>query len=307
MKSHNLPSQRAGLLDVLKAWPQYLLPHYLLSNVMYTLTRARNRAWKNTFIRWFIRQYQVDMSQANNEDINHYANFNEFFTRPLKPDARPIDPDLNTVVCPVDGRISQLGKIDKGRIFQAKGHSYSLSELLGGAAEQANQFVNGMFVTIYLSPRDYHRIHMPMAGHLLAMSHIPGRLFSVNAATTRAVPRLFARNERVISYFYTTIGCMAMVLVGALFVGSMETVWHGVVTPPHGGRAIKHWQYQSMDPSLDKEKEATVQLGKGDEMGRFNMGSTVILLFEENTVQWQSQLQTAPSVRLGQTIASITK
>lgn len=246
------------------------------------------------------------MSQANNENINHYANFNEFFTRPLKPDARPIDPDLNTVVCPVDGQISQLGKIDKGRIFQAKGYTYSLSELLGDEAGQAGQFVNGMFATIYLSPRDYHRIHMPMAGHLLAMSHIPGRLFSVSAATTRAIPRLFARNERVISYFDTTIGCMAMVLVGALFVGSMETIWHGVVTPPHGGRAIKHWRYGSMDPGLDKEKETVVQLNKGDEMGRFNMGSTVILLFQESAVQWQSQLQTAQSVRLGQTIASIT-
>ncbi|MDH5801837.1 MAG: archaetidylserine decarboxylase, partial [Gammaproteobacteria bacterium] len=231
---NNSNNETAGLLDFVKAWPQYILPHYALSNLMHALTRSKTVWWKNFFIRWFIKQYKINMSEANPSDPSAYASFNEFFTRPLQTQARPIAFGDKHIVSPVDGAISQSGDIVNGNVFQAKGRSYTLHELLAGEQQWVDSFNNGHFATIYLSPKDYHRIHMPRSGHLVAMSHIPGRLFSVNPATTRAIPRLFARNERVIAYFETPAGPMAMILVGAIFVAGMETVWHGAVSPPPG-------------------------------------------------------------------------
>ena len=294
----------AGLMDYLKAWPQYLLPQYLLSNLMHAVTRSRRRWWKNAFINWFVRRYQVDMTEAMEPAINAYTCFNDFFTRPLKPDARPVDHSRKCIACPVDGFVSQAGKIEGGRIFQAKGRDYSLQELLADDHEWIEKFANGHFATLYLSPKNYHRIHMPVAGRLLKVTYVPGQLFSVNPATARAIPRLFARNERVITYYETDAGPMAMILVGAIFVGSMETVWQGVITPPHGKR-LQHWRYPSSTQDvLESTQDATnLSLNKGAEMGRFNMGSTVVLLFPENVVSWQN-LDPGSPIKMGQAIAT---
>jgi phosphatidylserine decarboxylase len=286
--------QGARLIDYLKAWPTYLLPMHALSRLMHAITRCEVHWWKTAFTRWFVKHFQVDMSQAQNPDLAHYPSFNAFFTRALRDDARPIATGEDILACPVDGAISQLGGIENGRIFQAKGHDYSLLELLGGDSEHARLFENGRFATLYLSPRDYHRIHIPMDGQLSAMSHIPGRLFSVSPATVRAVPRLFARNERVVAYFETSAGPMAVVMVGAIFVASIDTVWSGEVTPP-AGKAIRHWSYNPENPGL--------HFAKGAEIGRFNMGSTVILLFGHDRVQWLSELHPGDSVRMGQALA----
>ncbi len=245
-------------------------------------------------IRWFIGQYQVEMKQAAVQEIEAFEHFNAFFTRALKADARPLDENTQAITSPVDGRISQIGRIDHATMLQAKGRSYTLTELLAGDIARVEQFKGGSFATIYLSPKDYHRIHMPVSGQLTQMTQVPGRLFSVNPATVRAVPRLFARNERVICYFDTVLGPMALILVGALFVGSMETVWHGQITPPHGGQ-LCYWKYENQDRTLYK----------GVEMGRFNMGSTVILLFPENRVQWSEQIAADDSVRMGQYLAGL--
>jgi phosphatidylserine decarboxylase len=300
----------ARITDYLKSWPQYLLPQHALSNAMYALTRSKTSWWKKAFINWFIRQYNVDMSEAIETSPDTYACFNDFFTRALKPEARPICEAANALACPVDGFVSQSGKIERGRIFQAKGQDYSLDELLAGHDEWATSFTDGHFATLYLSPSDYHRIHMPIAGTLSDMTYVPGRLFSVSPATTRAIPRLFARNERVIAHFETELGPMALILVGAIFVGSMETVWHGMVTPPHGG-SINHWNYKSNPSGLSdalvssgSKAQQMIQLGKGEELGRFNMGSTVILLFPPNCVNWNN-LQSGQPVRMGQQIATL--
>jgi len=282
-----------GLQDLLKSWPQYLMPGHLLSRLMLAITRVRWAGFRKPFTRWFVRRFAVDMSEAAEPDPCAYPHFNAFFTRALKPDARLIIREPGSVICPVDGTVSQLGTIANGRLLQAKGHDYSLLELLGGLDKRAAAFANGHFATLYLSPRDYHRIHMPIDGRLREMVHIPGRLFSVNAATARTIPRLFARNERVVALFDTDRGPMAMILVGAVFVGSIETVWHGVVTPP-AGRVIRRWLYEGED--------APAPL-RGDEMGRFNMGSTVILLFGPEAIEWVDSLQPGDSVRMGQVIA----
>jgi phosphatidylserine decarboxylase len=286
-KENNHPSVN----DYLKALPQYILPHHALSSVMYKLTRSRNELFKNWLIKYVVRNYNVDMSAAVEEEPTAYPYFNKFFTRPLKPEARPIVKGDHNIACPVDGTVSQAGAIEQGRIFQAKGRDYTLHELLGGNDEWAQAFDKGNFATIYLSPRDYHRIHCPLDGTLKEMIHVPGRLFSVSPATTRVVPRLFARNERVISIFETEFGPMAVILVGAIFVSSMDTVWAGTITPP-AGKNIQHWNYADRPFSLKK----------GDEMGRFNMGSTVILLFARNKMQWSQTLQAAQSVQMGQSI-----
>jgi phosphatidylserine decarboxylase len=288
------PEHGAGLVDYLKAWPTYLLPHHALSRIMHAITRSELRWWKTPFTRWFVKQFKVDMSLAQQPDLNSYPSFNAFFTRSLHASARPIVADEKLLACPVDGAISQLGEIKNGRIFQAKGRDYTLLELLGGDTNKASQFADGSFATIYLSPRDYHRIHLPLDGKLTAMSHIPGRLFSVSPATARAVPRLFARNERVVAYFDTEIGPMAMVMVGAIFVASIETVWAGEVTPP-AGEKIRRWQYDST--------EAKHQFSKGDEIARFNMGSTVILLMGKDAIQWQDGIHATDGVQMGQAIA----
>ena len=280
-----------SLKKILTVWPQYILPHHALSTLMSKLTHCENTAWKNSFIKLIVRLYGVNMAEAKFENLDHYPSFNHFFTRELKDHARPIADAVNTIACPADGAVSQAGPIEQGQIFQAKGHSYSALELLGGDVERAKAFEEGSFATIYLSPKDYHRLHMPLTGTLKEMVHIPGRLFSVNNTTVSAVPNLFARNERVACIFDTEAGPMALILVGAIFVSSVETVWHGVVTPPSISEP-RTWHYQDDAPVLEK----------GAEMGRFNMGSTIIVLFGKDQTEWAQHLVAGQSVRLGEQI-----
>jgi len=248
------------------------------------------------FTHWFIRRFKVNMSEAEESSPDAYPDFNSFFTRALRPDVRPIVRGARQIACPNDGAVSQLGFIDGDRIFQAKGHDYSLVELLGGSEERAQPFVGGSFANLYLSPGDYHRYHMPLTGRLLETVHIPGRLFSVAHDFTETVPNLFARNERVVCIFDTEAGPMAVVLVGAMFVGSIETVWAGEVTPPRG-KAIEITKFDTATP---------ITLERGDELGRFNMGgSTVIVLFARERVQWQSGLTAESRVELGQPLGQV--
>ncbi|MGR8980464.1 MAG: archaetidylserine decarboxylase [Gammaproteobacteria bacterium] len=277
--------------EALTILPQYALPHHTLSRLMSSLTHSENKTWKNLFIKQIIRHYGVNMDEALEQDIDAYKSFNHFFTRELKTGVRPLTTEENAIACPADGAVSQAGFISGGDIFQAKGKSFTAAELLGGCPERAKPFENGAFATIYLSPKDYHRLHMPLTGTLKEMVHIPGRLFSVNAATSRSVPRLFARNERVAALFDTEAGPMALVLVGAIFVCSIETVWHGVVTPPTL-RSVQTWQYDGNAPTLQI----------GEEMGRFNMGSTVIVLFGRNQAQWLDGFKAEQTVKLGEMI-----
>ncbi len=277
---------------------QYILPHHLLTWCVRGITRIRFAPFKNNAIKLFIRIFNVDMSIAQEEDGSAYPDFNSFFTRPLKPEARPIANNPGDIACPVDGAISQLGNItDEGCIFQAKGHDYSLEELLGGSKEMAALFSRGAFATIYLSPKDYHRIHMPLQGKLQEMVYIPGRLFSVSKFASEQVPRLFARNERLVNLFETEAGPMAMIMVGALNVAGMETVWAGNI-PDKVNWEIKKWDYRGH--SVEKE----IVLAHGEEMGRFNMGSTVILLFPEQSIQWNTRLNAESAVQMGQPLAS---
>jgi phosphatidylserine decarboxylase len=282
------------LAESLFALLQYPLPHHPLSRVMHKLTRCENRFFKNVFIKTIIALFKVNMAEAQETNLDAYPSFNAFFTRLLKPEVRPLCPEKGAVLCPADGAVSQLGKIANGRIFQAKGKDFSAVELLGGDVERAKPFANGSFATIYLSPRDYHRLHMPLRGTLRQMIHVPGRLFSVNAATTNNVPGLFARNERVVAMFDTEVGPMALVLVGAIFVASIETVWHGEVTPPTATE-VRIWDYAKNPLILDK----------GAEMGRFNMGSTIVVLFGENAISWEEALAAGDAVRMGQKIGAI--
>jgi len=278
--------------EYLTTLPQYILPHHLLSRLMGILTHSKNKIWKNFFIKQIIRHYHVNMDEAAEQNIENFVCFNEFFTRELKPGIRPIVDLPGNIACPADGSISQCGEIMTGSIFQAKGKNYTVLDLLGGDTNQAEVFEHGNFATIYLSPKDYHRLHMPIAGTLRKMIHIPGRLFSVNGATANSVPGLFTRNERVVAIFDTEVGPMVLVLVGAIFVASIETVWHGVVTPPTSS-AIQTWNYNSDNaPSLIR----------GAEMGRFNMGSTIIVLFGKSQMTWSEDLQTDKAVKLGQLI-----
>lgn len=275
--------------QLIKVLPQYLLPQHLLSNLLSKLTHSENHFIKNLFIKLIIRVYKVNMQEAKLMDLADYVSFNQFFTRELKAGLRPIAKQSNAIVSPADGQISQLGSILDDRIFQAKNHNFSVAELLGGDNQLAENFANGNFATIYLSPKDYHRLHMPIAGRLIKMIHIPGRLFSVNTTTTNTVPNLFARNERVVCVFETKIGLMALVLVGAIFVSSIETVWQGVVTPPTT-KCIRNWDYANDNIELDK----------GDEMGRFNMGSTIIVLFSRDKVEWETHINSGNEIKLGE-------
>jgi phosphatidylserine decarboxylase len=270
---------------------QYILPHHTLSKMMSKLTHCENKIWKNLFIKQIIKHYGVDMNEALEQDINSFKSFNDFFTRELNPAVRPLTTTPNAIACPADGSVSQTGKINDGEIFQAKGKSFTATDLLGGDPARAEPFNNGIYTTIYLSPKDYHRLHMPLTGTLREMVHIPGRLFSVNTATTQSVPGLFARNERVAALFDTDAGPMALVLVGAIFVSSIETVWHGVVTPP-SITSVRSWKYQENAPVLKI----------GQEMGRFNMGSTIIVLFGNNKAKWDSNFTAEKVVRLGEHI-----
>ena len=284
-------------IDYLATLPQYLLPHHFLSRIMLFITRIRFIAFKNFFIETFIQLFDVDMDLAKRSQPEEFVHFNDFFTRSLKPEARPIEGDEKSLVSPVDGTISQIGSINDELVFQAKGHHYTLTALLGGDATLASQFINGKFTTIYLSPRDYHRIHMPVTGKLKTMLHVPGRLFSVNGRTTRMVPNLFARNERVVSIFDTEHGPMALIMVGAIFVGSMETVWSGTVTPTSSRKKVTSWHYG---------ENGDIQLERGQEMGRFNMGSTVILLFPQQSIEWSDIRKPDDVIKMGQQLAHIS-
>jgi len=279
--------------DRLAVLTQYLLPKQALTGLA---GKAANARWGNVttrFIRWFVGKYQVNMSEAVNPDIASYATFNEFFTRPLKPGARPLA--SSDLICPVDGAISQFGPISQGQIFQAKGHQFSATALIGGDSEAAAAYTNGSFANIYLSPRDYHRIHMPCDGKLTRMVYVPGDLFSVNPTTARGVPNLFARNERLVCFFESASGNFVMTLVGATIVGSMATVWHGIINPPRPGK-ICSWDY----------KDQNISLKKGEEMGRFMLGSTVVLLFPQGDLRFNTTWKPAGSVKLGEAMADFT-
>ena len=274
--------------DRLKVLPQYLLPQQALTGLAGRVAAWQGGAASTALIRRFVRRYGVDMAEAAEPRIEAYASFNDFFTRALRPGARPLAPaDL---VSPVDGAISQLGRIERGQIFQAKGHAYSAAALVGGDAALAAPFADGHFATLYLSPRDYHRIHMPCAGRLRRMLHVPGALFSVNPTTARGVPGLFARNERVVCLFDDGQGRpFVLVLVGATIVGSMATVWHGLVSPPRLG-VVRDWRYD----------DVPVALAQGAEMGRFLLGSTVLLLFPAGPLAFNPAWAPGGAVRMGQ-------
>lgn len=283
-------SQPCSLTDRILTVPQFLIPQHSLSVLMHRLTQSRVAWFKNLFIRFICWKFKVDISEAASADLADYPSFNAFFTRNLKSGIRPMATGQDVVVSPVDGAISQLGKVIQGRIIQAKGRDYSVTELLGGNEALAAQYEAGQFATIYLSPKDYHRIHMPVSGKLTAMRYVPGKLFSVNPRTARAVPELFARNERLVCQFDTEYGPLVMVLVGAIFVGSMETVWSGQMTPPYG-KAIQDWHYSG---------EQAITLEKGEEMGRFNMGSTVVMLLPPAMKDFNHRWQAADPIQLGQ-------
>lgn len=283
-----------SIKDQLFIQSQHVAPHDLISRLAGAVAECRNPTIKNWIISSFIRKYGVDMSEAVQPDATAYPDFNAFFTRALKDGARPLASTPGAVLCPADGAISQLGQIRQGAIFQAKGHRFDATQLLGGDARRAAPFVNGQFATIYLSPRDYHRVHMPVRGVLRETVYVPGRLFSVNPLTAANVPNLFARNERLVCLFDTDLGPMASVLVGAMIVGSMETVWGGLVAPHR--KEVVVTPYGASRPP--------VELEKGAEMGRFKLGSTVVLLFGEGKVDWQADLTALSPVRMGQTLAT---
>ena len=276
--------------DQLAVIPQYLMPKLAMTRLAGLVASAEWGSVTTWVIKRFVKRYNVNMNEAANADPAHYKSFNEFFTRPLKDGVRPLS--SSEWVCPVDGAISQCGAIERDQIFQAKGHHYSTRALVGGDAALAAQFQNGQFATLYLSPRDYHRIHMPMAGKLLRMVHVPGDLFSVNPTTARGVPGLFARNERVVCEFETERGPMVLVLVGATIVGSMATVWHGQVNPPRPG-TVREWRYESQD----------VRLQKGEEMGRFLLGSTVVMLFPENSLRFPDDWLSTRPLQMGEAMS----
>lgn len=275
------------LKDKLFIFFQYVIPHHLLSRLVGLLADAELGAFKNFVIRHFISHFNVDMSQAEREKPEQFKNFNDFFTRSLKPGMRPIVAGDKTIACPADGAVSQLGDIENGRIFQAKGHDYSLIDLLGGDSERAQEFMGGKFATVYLSPRDYHRLHMPITGTLREMIYVPGPLFSVNQTTAENVPGVFARNERAVAIFDTEAGPMALVLVGAMIVAGIGTVWQPRITPPK--RELQTTKYpQNAEPLI---------IQKGEEMGRFFLGSTIVMCFAEDKVEWLAELEaTTPTV-----------
>ena len=287
-----LPPRSSRLFPPLSIQQQYLLPKKLLTVLMGRLAGLRGGAFTHALVRRFVAHYKVDMQEAADPRIESYASFNDFFTRPLREGARPIaDAPL---VCPVDAAISQFGPIEHDQIFQAKGHSYSTTALLAGDAELARRFDHGHFATLYLAPKDYHRIHMPCDGRLVSMTYVPGDLFSVNPMTARHVPGLFARNERVVCVFDTSFGPFVNVLVGATIVGSMATVWHGVVNPPRT-REPREWRYDGQD----------IVLAKGAEMGRFLLGSTVVMLFPKDVVTFHPDWAPTKAVRLGEAMGTI--
>jgi phosphatidylserine decarboxylase len=272
---------------ILKLLLQHLLPHHLVTAFIRIFTHTKVAWLKNGLIAWFAKAYQVDMSTAVEPNPLRYASFNDFFTRALRPECRPLAPGANTLLCPVDGTVSQIGPIEQDHLFQAKGHRYSLTALLS-RSDLAAEFRNGQFATIYLAPYNYHRIHMPMTGTLREMVYVPGQLFSVAPLTVEHVPGLFARNERVVCMFDTAIGPMAVILVGAMCVASMETVWAGTLTPTKP-RELRQWDYRGKGVTLER----------GAELGRFNMGSTVILLLPGHTSAWEQTMTAGETVWMG--------
>lgn len=283
----------ASILDYIKLAAVYSLPQHAISRLIYKATRIESSMVPSA-IRQFSKAFNVNLDEAVNSQPEDYKTFNEFFTRPIKPELRPIAAGNNIISSPVDGTISQIGAIENGQLFQAKGHSFTAQGLLGGDEERANYFRNGQFTTIYLSPKDYHRIHSPIDAELIEQVYIPGRLYSVAPFTVKTLNGIFARNERVAAIFNTEFGKMAVVLVGAINVAAIETVWDGLITPP-----------AKKNIGLKKYADQNISLNKGDELGRFNMGSTVILLFENGNLQWDSALTAESPLKIGQAIAQV--
>jgi len=279
---------------------QYLLPHHLLCRLVYVLTRSETRWLKNLLIRAFMRGYAPEMADALEPKPLKYRSFNAFFTRALRADARPADPDRQRIVSPCDGTLSIAGSLHGSELLQAKSHRYTLEALLAAESDWVTRLSGGRYATIYLAPYNYHRVHMPLSGRLSAAWHVPGRLFSVNGATVARVPRLFARNERVVCAFEGDHGPFALVLVGALFVGSMSTVWHGEITP---------WRAASRPGGeihrLEPSSSADLWQSRGAELGRFNMGSTVLLLLPPGLARWDASLQPGAAVAVGQPLGSL--
>ncbi|MEE2001904.1 archaetidylserine decarboxylase [Alkalimonas sp. MEB108] len=282
-------------MDQVKIILQYILPKHLISRLVGYLAAARLGFFSHLLIKLFIKAFKIDMTEAKYEQASDYRSFNEFFTRPLKEGIRPLADAADIIAHPVDGTISQLGPITDGKLVQAKNHDYSLQTLLGGEADTAAPFLGGQFATIYLAPKDYHRIHMPVSGTLREMIYVPGDLFSVNPLTAENVPNLFARNERVVTIFDTELGPMALVLVGATIVASIETVWAGTITPPTG-KTVHRWQYPATGPTA-------VRLEKGAEMGRFKLGSTVVLAFAPEQLEFLADQQLGSTTRMGAAFA----
>jgi phosphatidylserine decarboxylase len=281
------------MINQLKIIGQYLLPKHLVSRLTGKLAAAKAGKLTTILIKLFIARYKIDMSEAKHSDPAYFKTFNDFFTRELREGIRPVVTGDENIIMPVDGQVSQLGEIKIGRIFQAKGHDFSLRELLGGRDDIAAPFDDGLFSTVYLSPKDYHRVHMPITGKLEQMVFIPGDLFSVNPLTVDNVPNLFARNERAVAIFSTAIGPMAMVLVGATIVASIETIWGGTIAPSTD-KEIQYWDYRDQNITLEK----------GDEMGRFKLGSTIVALFPKGTVDFTQELQAGSETRLGELFAT---
>jgi len=275
------------------AFIQYLIPQHALSRFAGVVARCQFAPVKNYLIKWFIKRYGVNMQEAADEDPANYPDFHSFFIRTLRAGVRPITLASNTLASPVDGTISQIGAIQSGRIFQAKGFDFDLLELVGGKENTAKLFAEGHFATLYLAPKDYHRVHMPLAGKLVSMTHVPGQLFSVNPQTASQVPNLFARNERVVCIFDTAAGPMAIILVGAMIVASIHTAWAGEVTPV-GSKHIRTFSYPD-----------NLTFTKGEEMGYFKLGSTVILLFGPQQIAWQDALVAGDRVKMGETLGTI--
>jgi len=270
---------------------QYILPHRLLSRLMHFLMRIQYKPIKNFTMNKMIKSFNINMDEAISKNFDDYKHFNAFFTRALNPNCRTIDPSRDSLVSPVDGVISQMGKINADRILQAKGHYYTIKDLL--ATQMDSDYINGQFITIYLSPKDYHRLHAPVDCEIKHLRHVPGRLFSVADWTTQTIPRLFARNERLVNTLQTSFGKMAYVYVGAIMVSSIETVCNGVITPP----------YAKQVTDLLPQGQTTYK--KGEEMGRFNMGSTVVLLFPKDTITFEPELSVGSTLKLGEKIATI--
>jgi phosphatidylserine decarboxylase len=285
----------ANVTDWLRALPLYALPHHVISRLIGRLAREHWPPLKDGLIKAFMRAYAVDMGEATNARSEDYPNFNAFFTRALVDGARPLPDDPNAIACPADGTLSQWGPINGDRLFQAKGRHYGLSELVVDQDLSA-RLKDGHFATVYLAPPNYHRVHMPVGGALTGMAYAPGRLFSVAPHTVRTIPGLFARNERVVAIFETAAGPMAVILVGAVCVAGIETAWYGLVTPPPG-REPARWDYSAQRPPY----------ARGDEIGRFHMGSTAIVLLPRGTARWRDDLEPGATLRMGQTLGTLTE